>query len=466
MNIGFIFPNKDRRYKTVHLGMAYLAAYAREHHHDLNFQVLDTRVATSKETKKFFDSSFDLVGMTVYSPVYYEVIDIFNRIKKTQNKMPVCLGGPYVTTIMEDVFKKTPADFAVYGEGEITFSELIDHLKGQRKLEEIDGLMYKNDQGAIVTNSPRLKIKDLNKLPLPAYDIFPMERYPLHRMVTTRGCPFGCAWCNSSSLWNQTYRTRDVEDIVTEIEFLIKNYGKKIFVFGDNSFNIDLKRVERFCDLLIEKKIKILWSVSLRADIMTHDIACKMAEAGCYNVSIGIESANNEILSKINKSTTIEKMTEGIRMMKKAGIEVLSQFVIGSPYETLETVKESIEYAKHSECDYTNFYTVLPFKGTPQWDYVVNHGTFLTREIHDFHAMKPKIVFETPEFPYKDRLTAIKLVKKEGFYSNKDRKSWWFDFAKETSRKIQRILPESLGERVYMLLKSVYRLKIVKKNNI
>jgi len=466
MNIGFIFPNKDRRYKTVHLGLAYLAAYAREQHNDLNFQVLDTRVATLKETKKFFNASFDLIGITVFSPVYYEVIDIFNKIKKTNKKTPICLGGPYVTTIMEDVFCKTPADYAVYGEGEITFSELISHLMGKKELKDIEGLIYKNDQGKIITNSAREYIKDLNKLPLPAYEIFPMERYPLHRMVTSRGCPYSCAWCNSSSIWNHCYRTRTAESMILEIEFLIKTYGKKIFVFGDNSFNIDLNRVEKFCDLLITKRIKILWSISLRADIMTHEIARKMKEVGCYNVAIGIESANNEILSKINKSTTIEKIQAGIKMMKTAGIEVLSQFVIGSPYDTLDTIKESIEFAKKSECDYSNFYTVLPFKGTPQWDYVLNHGTLYTKEIHDFHRINPRIVFETPEFPYKDRLEAIRLVKKEGFYSNKDKKSWLFDYAKETSRKIQKLLPESAGERIYMLLKSIYRFKLVKKNNI
>jgi len=466
MNIGFIFPNRDRRYKTVHLGLAYLASYARERHKDLTFHVLDTRVATSKERKKFFSSSFDLIGITVFSPVYYEVIDIFNQVRKSFGNAPVCLGGPYVTTIREEIFKHTPADFAVYGEGEITFSELIDHLKGQRDLKDIKGLMYKNTQGDIVTNPAREFISDLNKLPQPAYDIFPMERYPLHRMVTSRGCPFACAWCNSSSLWSHCYRARDAENIVAEIEFLIKNYGKKIFVFGDNSFNIDLKRVDAFCDLLLEKNIKILWSISLRADIMTQEIAHKMKEAGCYNVAIGIESANNEILSKINKATTIEKITDGIRMMKAAGIEVLSQFVIGSPYDTLETVKESIEFAKRSECDYSNFYTVLPFKGTPQWNYVLNHGTMYTQEIHAFHRINPRIVFETPEFPYKDRLEAIRLVRKEGFYSNKDKKSLVFDFAKETSRKIQKLLPESTGERLYMLLKSIYRFKIIKKNNI
>jgi radical SAM superfamily enzyme YgiQ (UPF0313 family) len=199
---------------------------------------------------------------------------------------------------------------------------------------------------------------------------------------------------------------------------------------------------------------------------MTQEIAHKMKEAGCYNASIGIESANNEILSKMGKSTTVEKILSGIRMFKAAGIEVLSQYVIGSPYDTLETVKESIEFAKKSECDYSNFYTVLPFKGTPQWEYVLAHGKMYTQDIHDFHTINPRIVFETPEFPYKDRLEAIKLVKKEGFYSNKDKKSWLFDYAKETTRKIQKLLPESVGERLFLILKSVYKLKVVKKNNI
>ncbi len=198
---------------------------------------------------------------------------------------------------------------------------------------------------------------------------------------------------------------------------------------------------------------------------MTQDIAHKMKKAGCYNVSIGIESSNNDILQKIGKGTNIEKITAGIKMLKNAGIEIMSQYVMGSPYETLDNIKESIEYAKQSGCDYINFYAILPYKGTAQWEYIKEHGTFYSEEIHDYHSMEPRIVFETPEFNYEDRLAAIKIVKKLGYYSNQDKKNWMFDFAKETSRKIQNLLPETMGERLYMILKSIYRLKVVKKNN-
>lgn len=466
MNIGLIFPNKDRRYKTMHLGLGYLVAWAREHHDDVHFELLDTRVATRKETQAFFGKKFDLIGMTVFSPVYFEVKALFNHIRKQHSETLVCLGGPYVTTIQEEIFEETPADFAVYGEGEITFSELIGYLKGNIKLEDIDGLMYLKKDGSVVKNPPRQQIKNLDSIPPPAYDIFRMDRYPLHRIVSTRGCPYKCAFCNSSSIWGTGWRARSPRNIILEIEHLLENYGKKILIFGDNSFNIDLDRVEEFCDLLIEKKMHILWSASIRAERITRQLARKMKASGCYNVAIGIESANNEILQHIGKQTTIEEIEMGVNIFKEAGIEVLGQFVIGSPHDTLETVTESIEWAKHSSCDFVNFYSVLPFKGTPEWDYVENEGHFFTKTIHDFHSINPRIVFDTPEFSYEDRLQAISLARKEGFYSNQDKKNWWFDVAKETSRKMQNLLPEETGKQLYMILKSIYRFRLVKKHNL
>jgi anaerobic magnesium-protoporphyrin IX monomethyl ester cyclase len=466
MNIGLIFPNKDRRYKTIHLGLGYLVSYARIQHPDTVFHLLDTRVAKRKEVVKFLDTHFDMVCMTVFSPVYFEVIRIFNKYHNLHPGVPICLGGPYVTTIREEIFIETPADYLICGEGEVAFSELIRHLKGLTDLESIKGLIFKNGNGEIIVNPGCDHISDLDSIPYPAYDIFPMNLYPLHRIMTTRGCPYACAWCNSSSIWRQTYRQRSVQNVIGEIELLVNQYGKKIFVFGDNTFNVNLKWVNDFCDELLRKEIRILWSVSLRADNLDQELVNKMKLAGCYNAAIGIESANDGMLKAMKKSTNLEKIKDGIGMLKKAGIEVLSQFVIGSPGETLETVKESIAFAKTSGCDYSNFYTVLPFKGTYQWNWVKENGTFLVNRIHDFHTKNPRIVFVTPEFPYQDRLEAIRLVKKEGFYSNKDKKSWFFDFAKDTSLFIQRFMPASLGDKIYMFLKSIYQIRLFKKNNI
>lgn len=463
MQIGLIFPNKDRKDKTIHVGLGYIASFARKKHHDLEFSLLDTRVATKREQKEFFQKEFDLIGMTVLSPVYQEVIEVFNFIRLHKPKTPICLGGAYVTTLMEEVFEETPADFAVYGEGEITFSALIDYLKGNEKIEHINGLIYAKDD-RLITNMPREQIKDLDTIPYPAYDLFKMNRYPMHRVVTSRGCPFKCVFCNSSSIWLGKWRKRNPEAVVDEIEYVIKTYKKKPVFFNDNSFNIDLKRVEEFCRQIINRKLKFLWTTPVRAELITPEIAGLMKKSGCYNVGIGIESANNLILEKMKKKNSIEAVQKGIKIFKNAGIEVLGQFVIGSPGDTYETVKESVEFAKKSDLDFVMFYSILPFKTTEQWDFVLNHGEFFETTIHEYHSVKPRIVFETPEFSYEERLKAIELARKEGYYSDSNDKSILFDIGKDLSSKMQQILPDSISRKLYVVIKNIYRKNKIWRN--
>ncbi len=463
MKIGLIFPNKDRKDKTIHVGLGYIASYARIEHSDVEFSLLDTRVATKRETKEFFQKEYDLIGMTVLSPVYHEVIAVYNYVRLIKPKTPICLGGSYVTTIMEEVFEETPADFAVYGEGEITFSALINYLKGNEKIENIKGLIYSKDN-RLITNEPREQIKDLDTIPYPAFDLFKMNRYPMHRVVTSRGCPFKCVFCNSSSIWLGKWRKRTPEAVVDEIEYLIRNHKKKTVFFNDNSFNIDLKRVEEFCNLIISRKLKFLWTTPVRAELITPEIAFLMKNSGCYNVGVGIESANNGILEKMKKKNTIEAVQKGIKIFKDAGIEVLGQFVIGSPGDTYETVKESIEFAKKSDLDFVMFYSILPFKTTEQWDFVLNHGEFFEKTIHEYHSLKPRIVFETPEFSYEERLKAIELAKKEGFYSDSNDRSVLFDLAKDFASKMQQVLPDAISRKLYIVVKNVYRKNKIWRN--
>lgn len=462
MNIGLIFPNKDRKDKTIHLGLAYIAAYARERHGNLNISVLDTRVATKNEFRSFFKKSFDLIGLTVLSPVYFEVIDVFKKLKKIYPETPICLGGPYVTTIMEEIFEDTPADYAVYGEGEVTFSELIDSFIGSKRIQDINGLMYILE-GKIITNPPREQIKNLDSLPIPAYDLFKMKRYPMHRITTTRGCPYTCVFCNSSSIWLGKWRKRSPEKIVSEMEYLVKHYGKKPFFFNDNSFNIDVRRVESICDLILSRKLDVLWTTPVRVELVTAKLAKLMKESGCYNVSIGIESANKEVLARMKKNNSIENVRKGINIFKEAGIEVLGQFVIGSIGDTLETVKETIEFAKKSNLDFIMFYSILPYKGTEQWDYIEKKGKLYGSKIHKYHEVSPRIVFETPEFSYSERLCAIEMAKGEGFYSETNNRSLVFDLGKIVATRVQQILPTSISTKLYLNMKNVYRSRIRKR---
>ncbi|HLG34510.1 MAG TPA: radical SAM protein, partial [Bacteroidia bacterium] len=184
---------------------------------------------------------------------------------------------------------------------------------------------------------------------------------------------------------------------------------------------------------------------------------------GCYNVGIGIESANNGILERMEKQITIEEITRGIKVFRDAGIEVLGQFVIGAIGETTQTFRETLNYAVNSELDFALFYSVLPYKGTSQWQYVENHGKFLHHIIHEFHDIKPRVIFETPEFTYEERVIAIQQAKEAGFYVDDNRLNYVFDFGRTAAKHFQRVLPATIGNKLYLAMKSFYRNKLKDK---
>ena len=460
MRIGLINPNKELKHPAVHIGLGYIASYANKFHSDLSFELIDTRLAKKKEEKSFFKKPFDFIGITASSQVFLEAVEIANKIKLAKPHVPICIGGSHVSTVKEDVLRDFPFDYAIYGEGEQSFVELIDFIKGKNRLEDIDGLIYRNKTGKVVINKPRQVIKDIDTIPFPAYELFKMNRYPQHRLTTSRGCPFNCVFCNSRSIWTNRWRKRSPQNIIDEIKLLTDYYSSKSIVFNDDSFNIDSKRVIEFCNLLIEQNLNLLWSTSIRVDLITDEIARLMKKSGCYNVSIGIESANNEVLKKINKHNTIEKISIGIEILRNAGIDVMGQFMIGNPGDTLETIKESIRFAKESNLTGVEFYTALPYKDSLLYDFVQNEGKLLTdKESYTYHNLNPRIVFETDDFPYADRIEAIKLAKENGFYNalSTDKKQLFLDLGRNFAKLMQKLFKGQAGNKIYLLLRNIYR---------
>jgi anaerobic magnesium-protoporphyrin IX monomethyl ester cyclase len=457
MRIGLVYPNKGKKEKAFHVGLGSIAAYARIHHNDLNFTILDTRISSSKEEDDFFNTSFDLIGITAMAGIFAQVLQVAERVKEKSPSTIICVGGPYVSTLGLEILDFKPIDLAVYGEGEECFNQIIHHIKSPLNLREINGLIFRNEKGVAVQNLPSPSIRNIDELPMPAYDLFEMDAYPIHRIVTSRGCPYKCSFCSSAVVWEFKWKKRTAKSLVDEIEHLIETYGRKTFFFNDDSFNMDLKRADEICNELINRKLNILWSTPLRADRINDELASKMKKAGCYNVGIGIESANNELLLRMDKQTSIENITAGIKTFRKAGIEVLGQFLIGNIGETWETFLETLDYAKKSELDFVLFYSILPYKGTKQWEYVENEGRFLHHTMHEFQSINPRIIFETDQFSYEDRLKAIQLTQKEGFYVDDNRMSYLFDFGRSAAKYFQRVLPAKSGNWLFLNMKSFYR---------
>lgn len=460
MRIALINPNREIKEPAVHLGLGYIASYASQNYTNLSFELLDTRISKTQEVKDFLCRSFDFIAITATSQTFMEAVEIARSYREAWPKIPIVIGGAHCSTVKEEVLQGFPFDYAVYGEGEITFTDLIGFFKGEKKLAEINGLIYRDENGSIIKNPVRDLIGDLDSIPFPMYSLYKMALYPQHRMITTRGCPHKCVFCNSHSIWTNKWRKRSAENIIAEVEYLFTNYSMKSFVFNDDSFNIDLERVDKFCDYLIAKRTGIIWTTSVRIDRISESIALKMKQSGCYNVSIGIESANNEVLKLMSKSNTIEKIYDGIQIFRRAGIDVMGQFMIGNPGDTLSTVEESIAFAKTSNLNGVEFYTALPYKDTQLWEYATTHGRLLTdKPVWEYHTINPRIVFDTPEFPFADRVKAVDLAFNNGFYHalSTDKRNRVLDFGKQIAKLAQRIFKGKFGNQIYLLLRSVYR---------
>jgi radical SAM superfamily enzyme YgiQ (UPF0313 family) len=466
MRLALVQPGTVSDTDSVPLGLSYLAAYVLRENDDVEVRVLDTGVATPEEKERFLSDRYDVIGITSTSRTHREAIELAGALRRGNPDSPTIFGGAHVAALKQEVMEEPLIDLAAYGEGELTLNELLGVSRQYRKsewnadiLSKIDGIIFRNGSDAVV-NRPRDLIEDLDSLPFPAYHLFPVTRYPGKlSILSSRGCPFGCAFCATATIWGRNWRPRSAENVVAEVEHLIKTHGPIPFDFQDDTFNLDIDRVHAICDLLISRKIRVPWAIrGFRADRVDLALAKKMRKAGCGRLAIGVESAHPEVLKQMRKGETIEKIDRGIRVLSEAGIHVTGQFMIGNPGETLETVKESIDYVRRSPLLHAGFGTAIPFPGTALWSYVQEHGRFLVEpDCTLFHELEPRLVFDTPEFPEEERLEAVRLATEAGLMIAKDRNPGRSAKRKAAIlyRLLPRVLPRSVSFKLHFWLRDL-----------
>lgn len=422
MKIGLIQPSRNSGI-GIPVGLGYIASYLKQYQNDIYCSLLDTGISSHKEIHRFLNNKADVIGISSTYRTFNEPRYLAKEIKQQSSNTFIVIGGPHVSIMYDKVLEESSFDFAVYGEGEVTFNELVNTLKAGivtgETLRAIDGLIFR-DGNKTVINRRRELIPELDSIPYPAYDLFKIDRYYLYPIITGRGCPFNCVFCASGEIWGRNWRKRSIDNVISEVKSILANYPKKVIVFSDDSFNVDLKRVHAFCEKIIEERLNIIWySGGFRIDRVDLETAKAMARAGCVSVSIGVESANPGVLKNIKKGFNIEDVSKNIKVLREGGIRVYGQFMIGNPGDTLETIKESIRFAKNSGLSRINFYTAQPFPTTKLWDFVMEHGRFLVEpDVTGYDEVKPGLIFETDDFPKIDRLEAVELARKAGYLSD------------------------------------------------
>ncbi len=363
------------------LGLGYLAAVLEEN--DIPVEVIDAYVegySLEELGERLEKSKPDIVGITITTENRFEGFDTAVMVKETLPRAIVVAGGPHISLAAEDTLRGIPQiDLAVRGEGEYTLLDIVraieaeggilpstspifrgrnpplhsSYIKGSG-FENIAGLSFRRGND-IIHNPPRPPIRDLDSIPFPARHLFPWDKYnfyldvpgkgrlPAANIITSRGCPFSCNFCASSSMWGRRYRTASPERVIEEIELLKRDYKAKAIWFFDDTFNLEKRRTEKICDLMIERSLNLYWYCEIRVDILTKDLLAKMKEAGCYCVAFGVESGSQRILDEvIGKGINIEQARRTVKWCRELGLLANPFFILSHPSETIKEAEKTM----------------------------------------------------------------------------------------------------------------------------
>jgi radical SAM superfamily enzyme YgiQ (UPF0313 family) len=301
-------------------------------------------------------------------------------IKDCNKKIVTLMGGPHISGIPVDTMNRINSlDYGFCGESEIGIVSLCDRMSGKKKssLEEIPGLVYRQN-GNVWTNENEI-YTELDAIDLPEWDLIDPGTYPhaphgtftkslpVAPVITSRGCPYSCTYCGVKLNTGRKLRKRSPENIILEIELLTSKYGVKEIHFEDDNFTFDRERVVKFCNLLIEKNLKINWACpnGVRLDTLDEELLKLMEDSGCYSFAIGIESGSDKILKDMKRHITVDKVREKVHLIADStNIKMTGFVMLGYPTETEEDMNQTISFVNSLPINRVQYSNFLPLPGT------------------------------------------------------------------------------------------------------
>jgi len=384
------------------LGILHIAGYLRKYSEG-HVEIIDAEALNwdnKKVEKRLEIVKPDIVGISVLSYDRFQGFEIAEVAKKIGAF--VFIGGPHVTFIDRETLENNPSiDAVVRGEGEVTMLELVTKFKSKESIADITGITFRKDN-KIIKNPDREFIKEIDSIPLPAWDLVPMEKYQYHAVLASRGCPFNCIFCASPRFWKRKLRVRDPKKIVDEIEYLLANHGKKIVHIKDDTFTVRKDWVHKICDEIENRNLKFRWECLGRVNTIDKEMLKRFKKLGCEMIEFGIETGNEEIMNRINKNINKSQIRSVIELSKDVGIGVTTFFMLGHPGEDEQTINETFDFAFELRADAASFNPTDVFPGTKIFE--IANKEYLPKEF-SWQSEKrnmsgnPVPRFENPELP-------------------------------------------------------------------
>lgn len=376
MKVALIRPNYETHLITPPLGVGYISSYLKKEGHNVLFvDGLNLDLTPDEIVRRVKD--YPVVGITVLTDFYLHSKIITQKLKK-MGKI-VILGGVHPTVLAEESLKDSGADFAVVGEGEISMAELVYAIENRKDTSSIKGVLSREHPERFI---PREFVTDLDDLPFPdwismdprKYQKAPhgalIKNFPVAPVTSTRGCPYECTFCVSPQFWHKKLRFRSPENVVKEIEYLVRKFGVKEIHFEDDNLTMKRSHIEQICRLIIKKKLNISWATpnGIRADKVDEKLLHLMKKSGCYYVVFGIESGNQNILNNIKKHETLADIERAVKLASKVGMMTQGFFIFGLPGETEKTIQKTMKFAKKLPLDRAQFLLLDLLPGSELWE--------------------------------------------------------------------------------------------------
>jgi len=345
-----------------HMGLGYVAASMRAR--GLDCEVIDAkleRLSPSSVLRRIAEAPYDIVGFSAMTHEIAEAGKLAGLVKARTPTITTVVGGVHATALPAETLRDFPSfDVLVHGEGEVTLAELVGAIRSGSGLDGIGGVAYRSG-GDVVVNRSRPWTEDLDVLPFPDYSQFPPCRE--YHVITARGCPYRCIFC-MSPYGRTAVRERSPENVLEELAE-IEEFHPNVVKFNDETFGIDRRRAIRLLDLICKEGLHRTKKVaSMRADHVDAELLKKMKKAGFCYVDYGVETGNRDVMLRIRKGLTLERVEEAVRLTKQAGLNVGANFIIGHPGETWETAMQTIDFAVRLNADVNAIGLMVPYPGT------------------------------------------------------------------------------------------------------
>jgi anaerobic magnesium-protoporphyrin IX monomethyl ester cyclase len=377
---------EDKPFFVPSMGAAYIAGILDTHNYpvlilDLNIDNNDDFDEIGHKLERY---DFDIIGITGLITQYDYIKRLTYLLKSLHPGKKIIIGGFIGSTVPELLLTRTKADVIVIGEGEVTIIELLQAIETGCDLSHVNGIAFNRD-GSIVVTGKRDLITDIDSIPFPAWDMFPIQQYMdtfaahynqerIMPILTSRGCPFDCTFCYDS--FGKKTRYRSPENVVSEMKALKSKYNITRLIIYDETFTVNRKRAISICNLMIKENLNIKWECSGRVNCIDEELLVILKAAGLTTILYGIESGSQKMLDVMRKGVTVEQSRRAIRMTKKAGVNMHTPLMLGFPGETEQTIAESVNFFLRENIVGIagTIYFPTPHPGSELWEYALSKG--------------------------------------------------------------------------------------------